>query len=1161
MDYIREIAEALSENHAALMIGAGFSKNAEKISVTDKKFLNWNELSDVFYETIYGKSKEPGKEYNSPLRLAQEVEMTVGRPKLERIIKEAVPDMEYAPSKLYVKLMEMPWKDIFTTNYDTLLERTADEIIKRRYNVVICQEDLVNSNDAPRILKLHGSFPSYRPFIITEEDYRTYPVKFAAMVNTVQQALLENVFCMMGFSCEDPNFINWVGWIHDNLGKSSSHKMYMISVSHVAEAKRKLLFERNIIVVDLQELWPDKSINDRLDLFLEGLRSGVEEKQRKVNWFNFGQFQIKFNDEFTKKTNIMKNLNDLYPGWIFLPWKMKNKVNYILRELEYISGFEKIEFKEQINYMYEYVKLLDISGRPIVFPDVERFWNILEKNRCYDLDENLRDELVYKVQEIYLHLLRAYRELAEWETYDICRERINIKYLTYDKRQFLYACDWWSIFFRFQPISLIDILDEWNLAKGDVYWPLIKASMYALLGEISKADIILADTLVLVRKQLVKDSRSEYLSSIEESIVSLINFIRQGEQKKDLEECINEEEISWWNENEKYCLYLDAEENERKSLETKDNFDLTSTYTRHIGKDNSGIFYALEYLRFLEQTGHPFRLQNVTNIKGLHGTVKRLSSYYPHWCLIQILIAQDKKHIDLMFGRTQLSCLSQREIDSLTKEYLHIFRSVMKNVKPENYFIAKSIYEHAAVVLPEIIARFCYKCSSGMLNEIFSVMYDLCMSNVRANFKGIDKIFKGLLESVSAEEQEKYFNKILELPIEMDRFSQYYDPVTYLSKPKEKYMLDSEIYNKMIFRIRQAIDTGNDEKRNSAINRLVVLTQIVILDEMDEEYLYSILEKECTIETKSLLYILNKEKYKKKAGEIFNDTMKRMKEDARTDIFAASSRIYKDLIGILKYIDISGINLEETFDIMGELVQTNIPWVQNEQPEAKERIRQSFLIAVGLLVKKISNNIISTQEKEKISKYFTELKKLFENTAAIGMIESCFIKDENTKINDIQKSIWIYDEQMICFLEDYFNVLHENHIRLKENEKIMLLANISFKISVYRIISSGISSIISSLKLCFSLLKNEVSSEFELQILIANLPKLQKETAIIKTDSEQEALYKLKCRILACRIARELYIMGIREDNIEQWKKLSESENEFVEIRNIVFDTYSLISR
>ena len=82
MNYIREIAEALSENHAALMVGAGFSKNAEKVSITDKKFLNWNELSDLFYETVYGK-EGPGKQYNSSLRLAQEVEITVGRPKLE----------------------------------------------------------------------------------------------------------------------------------------------------------------------------------------------------------------------------------------------------------------------------------------------------------------------------------------------------------------------------------------------------------------------------------------------------------------------------------------------------------------------------------------------------------------------------------------------------------------------------------------------------------------------------------------------------------------------------------------------------------------------------------------------------------------------------------------------------------------------------------------------------------------------------------------------------------------------------------------------------------------------------------------------------------------------------------------------------------------------
>lgn len=32
-------------------------------------------------------------------------------------------------------------------------------------------------------MKLHGSFPAHSPFIFTEEDYRTYPRKFAPFVN------------------------------------------------------------------------------------------------------------------------------------------------------------------------------------------------------------------------------------------------------------------------------------------------------------------------------------------------------------------------------------------------------------------------------------------------------------------------------------------------------------------------------------------------------------------------------------------------------------------------------------------------------------------------------------------------------------------------------------------------------------------------------------------------------------------------------------------------------------------------------------------------------------------------------------------------------------------------------------------------------------------
>jgi hypothetical protein len=106
------------------------------------------------------------------------------------------------------RLLELPWVEVFTTNYDTLLERAAEGIVGRAHYTVTCREDIPQSKilNRRRIVKLHGSFPSQRPFIFTEEEYRRYPSDFAPFVNLVRQSLLENVFCLVGFSGDDPNF-------------------------------------------------------------------------------------------------------------------------------------------------------------------------------------------------------------------------------------------------------------------------------------------------------------------------------------------------------------------------------------------------------------------------------------------------------------------------------------------------------------------------------------------------------------------------------------------------------------------------------------------------------------------------------------------------------------------------------------------------------------------------------------------------------------------------------------------------------------------------------------------------------------------------------------------------------------------------------------------
>ena len=100
-------------------------------------------------------------------------------------------------------------------------------------------------------------------------------------------------------------------------------------------------------------------------------------------------------------------------------------------------------------------------------------------------------------------------------------------------------------------------------------------------------------------------------------------------------------------------------------------------------------------------------------------------------------------------------------------------------------------------------------------------------------------------------------------------------------------MLDIEIYNRILFQIKQTIKEAENEKRQAAVNRLVILAQVIILNEEDLRYLCKVLEKEETLENKSILYVLDKQKYEKNKKEIFEDTLKRMKSDSNTQMFSA----------------------------------------------------------------------------------------------------------------------------------------------------------------------------------------------------------------------------------------------------------------------------------
>ena len=260
--HINVVRDALSVSplsRASLMVGAGFSRNAEKTRFDVGELPLWSDIGRALFNSLYPEKAYEGTEgaaleaisADNALRRAEEYTTAFGRSALYDLLGRLVRDNDYVPGVTHKRLLRLPWRDVFTTNWDTLLERASSEVPESSYRLVQDMKQLPLVSQ-PRIIKLNGSFPSQFPLIFTEEDYRTYPTKFAPFVNTVQQAMMETVFFLIGFSGDDPNFLKWSGWIRDNLGEAAP-KIYLAGWLELSRHQRRMLESRNVMPIDLAE--------------------------------------------------------------------------------------------------------------------------------------------------------------------------------------------------------------------------------------------------------------------------------------------------------------------------------------------------------------------------------------------------------------------------------------------------------------------------------------------------------------------------------------------------------------------------------------------------------------------------------------------------------------------------------------------------------------------------------------------------------------------------------------------------------------------------------------------------------------------------------------------------------------------------------------------
>ena len=425
-----EVAERLWSNQAAVMVGAGFSKNAST------GFPDWHKLGDVFYEKIYGQKPDDKTKYLNVLKLADEVKAAFGRPALNQVLRESIPDLGHEPSPLHVELLDLPWTDVFTTNYDTLLERACVSVISRKYNVVINPKDLVYS-EKPRIMKLHGDFRSEH-LVITEDDYRRYPEDFAVFVNTVRQTLLESTLCLIGFSGDDPNFLQWTGWIRDNLDSDDFPKIYLIGIFNLSVARKKLLEQRNIALIDMSEcegIGQDdhyKGLERFIGYLLSrerdnGLKWPRKQDSAKPDSEPADQFMNpdrdkSVEDQVNEVLSEWRRQRGLYPGWVVLPEDLhsylwmgtQHWISYVASS-DGLPEFVDLELAFELNWRMERC-LCPILDHQIEFLEsvLNRYWH------PEDWSDGGKDIAAMCIG-LQLSIMRFYREegfLEKWEAAD-----------------------------------------------------------------------------------------------------------------------------------------------------------------------------------------------------------------------------------------------------------------------------------------------------------------------------------------------------------------------------------------------------------------------------------------------------------------------------------------------------------------------------------------------------------------------------------------------------------------------------------------------------------------------------------------------------------------------------------------------------------------------
>ncbi|PFF12189.1 SIR2 family protein [Bacillus cereus] len=797
------------KSRVSVMVGAGFSLNATKIEDNFSGMALWNDLK---YMLIKNLNHHLDIEYKDVLEIGQLYEEEYGRASLDEILKEAIPDENYESDLLHHKLLNLPWADIYTTNYDTLLERTKRNIYERNYQVIYDINDIPNST-SPRIIKLHGSFPSNRPFIFTQNDYDRYPEKFSPFVNMVQQSIMETTFVLLGFSGDDPNFERWTTWVKENLGEQMP-KIYMIGYGQ----KNRLgyLKSKGITLIDFEEIYSSKE-RPYQEMFTDLFEFlSYKDREEKTKW------PFKKYKKWNLSVEDLKDNRESFPGWIIMPNDIRRSnaesirffFNRKISDIKSLKNKTDLEFINEMLWCYEHFYIpLDVQTHvrlKALFDEISG-----------DFNKNANDILLFLLKEARLDCNKE-----EFYKYKALLEKTDLNRTQYHKIIFE------EVMFdlAFNNIDKVKSkLHKWQVGEKEIEWGIKKAAILIKIISKTEAKEILKGYLQTIRSLLAIQSDEYRLLSLE-SIA--LNLLRKINNERDYGyDRLRNLNLKNCNANKEFENTLISVKKYEYELGTKENpgFDPGE------GKVSSkmGDYFKQELLDSFAvlQIEELFNL--TMNDKSQYElSLKNLEIQYPLYSQIKRIHYLSVKEIDEFFSREFVYKLDDNNLEIL----LEMLSDTMEK---------ESISIISRDVAIEIISRIYFALPQGVKLELDSKIISF-MNNIDSLKNDIKKVLINLIKRIVFDKNRDEKRGFCEKLIELNVFSQwkqdetlyrheFFEPILVVFSEMEDVGVLSVSEDKISEMFSYLKEDSDQSLKESALIRLTFLAQKNSLSKVNKE--------------------------------------------------------------------------------------------------------------------------------------------------------------------------------------------------------------------------------------------------------------------------------------------------------------------------------------